>query len=434
MNAIAFPADFRWCVATSAQQIEGAFDEDGRSESIWDRYAATPANIADRSDARIACDHYHRWRADFELLRWLGVGAYRFSIAWPRVLPAGTGAPNAAGLDFYDALVDALLASGIEPFVTLFHWDLPQVLQERGGWMNRQTVDAFVEYADVVSRRLGDRVKQWTTHNEPWCISHLGYEEGVHAPGLHDPAASLAVAHHLLLSHGRAVEVLRRNSAGAQVGIVLIQSPGHPVSDSAADRDAARQHDGAFNRWFLDPLYRARYPEDAIADRVRRGHLRGPDPEFVRDGDLACIATPTDYLGVNYYSRVVVRAGPDGAPEGVRVVPERELTAMGWEIYPAGLTETLLRLHRDYAPGRLYVTENGAACGVRTESGDEYGCRYLILAPGREGDRLVAEAREESQTGRSGVYAVKVRNQNGENIAVFQGLSRSIGGAILDGD
>ncbi len=376
-----FPADFLWGVATSALQIEGAGDADGRGESIWDRFATQPGAIADGSNPRTACDHYHRWRDDFGLLRWLGVNAYRFSIAWPRVLPTGAGAVNDRGLDFYDALVDALLAAGIRPCVTLNHWDLPQALQERGGWVARATVDAFVQYADVVSRRLGDRVRHWATHNEPWCIAQLGYEQGAHAPGLRAPADSLRVAHHLLLSHGRAVPVLRRNAPGAEVGIVLIQMAVQPASDTAADHGAAREVDGSFNRWYLDPLFRGAYPADAIADRVRLGHLRGAEPDFIEPGDMACIAAPIDFLGVNYYSRGVVRAGPDGRPQSVPMAAAPELTVMGWEVYPQGLCDTLVRLHADYAPARLVVTENGAAFpdppGEPGELPDERRVDYL---------------------------------------------------------
>jgi beta-glucosidase len=357
----AFPKGFLWGVATSAQQIEGGAREGGRGESIWDRFAAVPGRIADGSDAHVACDHYHRWRDDIELLRWLGVTAYRFSIAWPRVLPGGRGAVNVAGLDFYDALVDALLAAEIQPFVTLYHWDLPQALQESGGWGVRATVDAFARYAGIVSERLGDRVKHWTTHNEPWCIAALGHEEGRHAPGHQNPAEALRVAHHVLLSHGKAVDVLRRNVSEAEIGIVLNLTPAWPASQSEADGDAVRQFDALFNRWYLDPLFRARYPEDGIADRVRRGHLDDVEMPFVRDGDLRHIATPLDFLGVNYYSRLVVRAGHDGEPEAVSVVPDKDLTDMGWEVFPQGLHGLLVRLHHDYRPSKIHVTENGAA-------------------------------------------------------------------------
>jgi len=361
MSRHSLPEGFLWGVATSAFQIEGGAHEDGRGESIWDRFAATPGRIADGSNAVVACDHYHRWREDIELMRWLGVGAYRFSIAWPRILPRGRGRINPAGLDWYDALVDTLLEAGILPFVTLYHWDLPQELQDAGGWGVRETADAFVAYADAVSRRLGDRVRHWTTHNEPWCVAFQGHEVGAQAPGHRDPAESLRAAHHVLLSHGGAVEVLRRNSPGAEVGIVLILAPVSPATESAADRDAARQADGSLNRWYLDPLFRGRYPEDAIEDRVRLGHAQGPALPFVRDGDLRTIATPIDFLGVNYYSRNVVRAAPSGAPTVDPPAPERERTDMGWEVYPRGLYDTLVRVTRDYAPAKIYVTENGAA-------------------------------------------------------------------------
>jgi beta-glucosidase len=377
VSTAAFPPGFLWGVATSAQQVEGAFDEAGRGESIWDRFAAAPGNIADGTDSRVACDHYHRWRDDIERMRWLGVNSYRFSIAWPRVFPNGAAPVNTPGLDFYDALVDGLLSAGIQPFVTLNHWDVPQALQDRGGWTSRATVDAFTEFAEAVSGRLGDRVRHWVTHNEPWCISHLGYQRGEQAPGLRVPADSLRVAHHLLLSHGRAVEVLRRNSPGSEVGIVLILSPIQPASGSDADQDAARELDGSFNRWFLDPLYRGAYPADAVADRIRLGHLEGPEPGFIQPGDLACIGAPTDFLGVNYYSRIVVGAGPDGAPVAVQQAPDSELTHMGWEVYPQGLHDVLLRVKNDYGPRRLYVTESGAAYDDEGRAPDERRVEYL---------------------------------------------------------
>ena len=309
----------------------------------------------------MACDHYHRWRDDLAHMRDLGVNAYRFSLAWPRILPRGRGALNTAGLDFYDALVDALLEAGITPFVTLYHWDLPQALQDRGGWASRETAEAFANYTIPVALRLGDRVKHWITHNEPWCASHLGHETGHHAPGHRDPTESLRVAHHLLLSHGWAADVLRRDCPEAEVGITLNLTPAEPASSSEADEDAARSFDGFFNRWFLDPIFRGRYPADAIADRVRQGHLRDEQLDFVLGGDMLTIAAPLDFLGVNYYSRVVLRAGEDGRPVGVPQVPESELTEMGWEVVPEGLTDLLLRLHRDYGDPRIFVTENGIA-------------------------------------------------------------------------
>lgn len=356
-----FPEGFTWGVATSALQIEGASCEDGRGESIWDRFARTPGAIGDGSDPSVACDHYRRWRQDIGLMKWLGVGAYRFSIAWPRVMPEGTGAPNEAGLDFYEALVDGLLEAGIEPFVTLNHWDLPQALQDAGGWPERGTTAAFVQYADAVSRRLGDRVTAWATHNEPWCIATQGYEEARHAPGVSSISDALRTSHHLLLSHGMAVPAIRRNAPNSQVGIVLNLAPGWPATDSPQDREAARIHDGLFNRWYLDPIFRGAYPADAVADRARFGQIESSELPFVEDGDLATIGAPLDYLGVNYYGRSVVRAGPDGRPAGISIAPPEELTEMGWEVFPDGLTHLLTRLTKDYEPSALYITESGAA-------------------------------------------------------------------------
>jgi len=359
-----FPADFVWGVATSAFQIEGAHDVDGRGVSIWDTYAARPGIIEDGSNAHVACDHYYRYGEDVALMKYLGVGAYRFSIAWPRIFPAGRGAVNEAGLDFYDRLVDALCDARITPWVTLYHWDLPQALEDSGGWTNRATVDAFVELADVVSERLGDRVQHWMTHNEPWCVSMLGHAFGAQAPGRTSWYDALRVSHHLLLSHGRAVPAIRANAGAARVGLTLNASDCVPASPSDADRIATRQFDGELNRWFLDPIYFGRYPEDVIEYHVREDRL--PDGmDFVRSGDLEEIQTPIDFLGLNYYSRAVVRhaAVPESEnePRTIPLPDPSELTDMGWEVHPEGLTRTLLRLHSDYRPASLVVTENGAA-------------------------------------------------------------------------
>ena len=361
----AFPADFVWGAATASFQIEGAWDEDGKGESIWDRFTHTPGKIKDGTTGDVACDHYHRWRDDIALMKDLGLQAYRFSIAWPRVLPTGRGRASQAGLDFYRRLVDGLLEAGIEPYVTLYHWDLPQVLQEEGGWPARATAEAFVEYADVVSRALGDRVKHWITHNEPWCASFLSYQIGEHAPGWQDWPAAIQASHHLLLSHGWAVPVLRRNSPGAEVGITLNVSPGQPASPSAADYTTFRRHDGHMHRWFLDPLYGRQYPADMVADYAAAGYLPPQGMGFVQPGDLAAIAAPTDFLGINYYTRAVLRS-PDipeseNLPRTVSPAPPSEWTEMGWEVVPKGLFDILMRLHLDYRPARLYVTENGAS-------------------------------------------------------------------------
>jgi beta-glucosidase len=364
MTGKAFPNDFVWGVATSAFQIEGAQEVDGRGPSIWDTYAARPGLIEDGSNANVACNHYYRYGEDIALMKFLGVGAYRFSIAWPRIFPTGRGEANAAGLDFYDRLADALLEARITPWVTLYHWDLPQALEDEGGWTNRSTVDAFVELADVVSETLGDRVHHWITHNEPWCVSMLGYAFGTQAPGRTSWRDALVASHHLLLSHGRAVPVIRRNAACAKVGLTLNASKCEPASPSEADRIAARQFDGELNRWFLDPIYFGRYPEDVIAYHEREGRL--PDGmRFVHPGDLEEIQRPIDFLGVNYYSRAVVRNATipevENEPRTIAEPDPAELTDMGWEVYPKGLTQVLQRLHADYAPGSLVVTENGAA-------------------------------------------------------------------------
>jgi beta-glucosidase len=355
-QAITFDQDFLWGAATASYQIEGAWDAEGKGESIWDRFSHTPGKVVHGDTGDVACDHYHRWSEDVALMRDLGLGAYRFSISWPRLLPEGRGRTNPAGLAFYDRLVDALLSAGIEPFVTLYHWDLPQALQDQGGWPARPTSEAFVEYADLASRQLGDRVRFWTTLNEPFVSAYVGHMEGRHAPGHKDLDEMLAAAHHLLLGHGWAVPVLRRNSPGAQVGIVLNLNPLTPASPSAADRDAARLADGTLNRFYLDPLAGRGYPLDVVQ------HYGRPT-EFVQAGDLEAIAAPFDYLGLNYYSRRIVRS--DAIPEaenGPRTVrPNPERTAMGWEVYPDGLYEILERLHTDYRFPAIYVTENGAA-------------------------------------------------------------------------
>ncbi|MBD3347638.1 MAG: beta-glucosidase [Candidatus Eisenbacteria bacterium] len=361
MPTYQFPEDFVWGVATSAQQIEGGRNAGGRGDSVWDRYALQEGAIEDGSDPFTACDHYHRWREDVDLMSWLGVDAYRFSISWSRIMPDGKGLPNAAGLDFYDRLVDALLAAGIEPFITLNHWDMPAALTDEGGWPSRDTVAAFVEYTRAVTSRLGDRVRSWTTHNEPWCVATLGYEEGHHAPGHKDPEEALRAAHHLLLSHGLALRAIREQVQDPSAGIVLNLVPARPHSDTDEDREAARRFEGFFNRWYLDPLYRGEYPEDAVRDRVRRGHLGSDRLPFVESGDMEIIQAPMDFLGVNYYSRATVSAGPEGDPVRAPLGPDVELTEMGWEIYPEGLTDLLVRVTEDYGPREIFITENGIA-------------------------------------------------------------------------
>jgi beta-glucosidase len=356
-----FPQDFVWGAATASYQIEGAAHEDGRGESVWDRFCATPGKVRNADSGEIACDFYHRYRDDVALMRELGLDAFRFSISWPRILPAGRGSVNEAGLDFYDRLVDELLAQEIEPFVTLFHWDTPQALEDAGGWSERETAEAFVEYTQAVAGRLGDRVRHWITHNEPWVHAWIGHAWGVHAPGRTSETDAVAAAHHLLLSHGWAVQEIRRSSPDARVGITLNLGHAYPATDTPEDEAAAWQVDGEGNRWFLDPLFRGAYP----ADLLERNETVAP---FVRDGDLEAISVPLDFLGVNNYFRFVVSAGAEG-PRMERN-SEAEHTDMGWEVYPDGLQHLLVRVARDYGPPAIYVTENGAAFGdVRVHDG-----------------------------------------------------------------
>jgi beta-glucosidase len=355
---MSFPPDFVWGAATASYQVEGAVHEGGRSESIWDRFSATPGKVRNGETGAIACDFYNRYPQDVRLMRELGIDAFRFSIAWPRVLPDGRGRVNQAGLDFYDRLTDELLAADIQPCVTLYHWDLPQVLEDEGGWPERATAYALPELAAAVADRLGDRVTRWITLNEPWVAAWLGYGWGEHAPGRRSDADAVAAAHHLLLAHGLATDVLRERCRGAQVGVTLNLTHADPATDSDADRDAARLVDGHFNRWFLDPLFKGRYPDDM------------PYAAPVLDGDLEVIARPVDFLGVNYYSRSVSTAGESGGPPVQVHVPGSSYTDMGWEVYPDGFSQTLERVARDYAPPAIYVTENGAAYGdVRDHEG-----------------------------------------------------------------
>lgn len=383
MTSYRFPDDFVWGVATSSYQIEGAAREDGRGESIWDRFSKTPGKITDGTNGDIACDHYHRYREDIALMKSLGVKAYRFSFSWPRILPKGRGEVNPKGLDFYNRLVDALLEAGIEPYATLYHWDLPQVLMDEvGGWLHRSTADAFVELTDVLTRSLGDRVKKWITHNEPWCTAFLSYEKGIQAPGLRDFRKALTVSHHVLLSHGMAVPVVRANCPGAEVGITLNMNLSVPASPSAADYDAARHYDGYFSRWYLDPLYGRHYPADMVADYIAMGHLPPEGLTECKPGDLEIIATQCDFLGLNYYTRMVQRSTK--VPEEKnhpRTVAPLETTEMGWEVYPDGLRQLLTRLHLEYGPRKIYVTENGAAYSEGPDANgrvrDERRLRYL---------------------------------------------------------
>jgi beta-glucosidase len=373
---ISFPPDFIWGVATSSYQIEGAVHEDGRGVSIWDTFSHSEGKTYKGQHGDVAADHYHRWQEDVALMADLGMKAYRFSLAWPRIQPEGKGAVNPAGLDFYDRLVDTLLEGGIQPFPTLYHWDLPQPLEDAGGWPNRETALHFAEYARLVAERLGDRVNTWITHNEPWVMAIAGYLAGQHAPGLQDPMAAVRATHHLLLSHGLAVNVLRESiHHPVKIGITLNLNPAHPATDSEADRAAARRYDGMLNRLFLDPVMRGQYPSDLL------DFLGMALPDRWQD-DLPVIATPLDFLGVNYYTRAVVRHDPDfPIIQANAVQPEGSEYSQMWEIYPPGIYELLMRVWNDYHPKEIFITENGICVpdGVDFDGKvrDERRIRYL---------------------------------------------------------
>lgn len=359
MPSTSFPRNFVWGAATAAYQIEGAAAEDGKGESIWDRFCRIPGTVRGGETGETACDHYRRYREDVELMRQVGLTGYRFSIAWSRVLPSGKGKPNPAGIAFYDRLIDALLAAGIEPSATLYHWDLPAALQDSGGWTERDTIHRFSDYASLMFERFGDRVPRWYTHNEPWVAAFAGHYAGRHAPGLHDLGTAVRVSHVLLLSHAEAVEAYRGSDRTGEIGIVLNLYPTEPATDSGSDRDAGIFVDQYHNRWFLDPLYRGAYPAEA----AERFAAHGITPD-VREDDLEYIARHgTDFLGVNYYFRKIVKASRTPAVlEFEEVVPDgARTTEMGWEVHAPGLYDLLTRLSAEYGNPRIFVTENGAA-------------------------------------------------------------------------
>ena len=357
-EVLGFPPGFIWGAGTSAFQIEGG-RTDGKGQSIWDTFS-DQGRLQDRGD--VACDHFHRWPQDVALMKELGLDAYRLSIAWTRVIPDGTGAVNQKGLDFYKRLIDGVLEAGITPWVTLHHWDLPQALQDQGGWADRSTVGAFVTYAEVIAAALGDRVSHWITQNEPWVAATLGYIEGLFAPGISDWRSGLMAGHHILLSHGQSIPAIRARSKGPHVGIALDCRPGRPASSKPEDVEASTHADGYRNRWFFDPVFGKGYPEDMVSRYRDRGRIKGLD--WVHPGDLDEIATPVDFLGLNYYTSVAIKAGEEeGEPTGVAPGPNPPpgFTEMGWAVTPEALTEFLQRIHRDYWKGPIYITENGAS-------------------------------------------------------------------------
>jgi beta-glucosidase len=354
MNLSALPPSFFWGAATSAYQIEGATQQDGRGVSIWDTFANQPGKTINGESGAVACDHYNRMPQDLDMMKAMGLEAYRFSVAWPRVQPSGRGAVNEKGLDFYERLVDGLIERGITPHMTLFHWDLPQALQDEGGWLNRNTAHAFADYAHIVTKRLGDRVETIATHNEPWCTAHLGFGIGKFAPGMADLKLVPTVAHHLMLSHGLAMDKMRALKTKAQLGIVLNQCPVTCATDSQADRDLGALQWANFVQLYMHPLFKKSYPD-----------VKGFDaPTNVQAGDLDIIGQPIDFLGINYYSRIWSSVDNLPAPNAMGV------TDMGWEIYPQGLTELLCQIHEEYKLPPLYITENGIACVDTVENGN----------------------------------------------------------------
>ncbi len=364
-----FPEGFLWGTATAAYQVEGAVDEDGRGKSIWDTFSHTPGKIYRDDTGDIACDQYHRLEEDLDLMAELGIQAYRFSVAWPRIQPQGSGEPNQKGLDFYRRLVEGLRERDIEPMLTLYHWDLPQALEDQGGWTSRDTSERFAEYSGIVYEKLSDIVRFWITLNEPWVSAWMGHGYGAHAPGYADPAKALSATHHLLLGHGLALQNMRSTAGSGddnQLGITLVLQPARPARDREADEEAVRRVDRQANRLYLDPLFHGEYPEDLLSHYRERGVELPP----VQDGDMEVIFDDLDFLGVNYYFRHAVRDAPDETPSEVPfsdlntrvVIPhDAERTAMGWTVEPEGLTEILVRVKEEYADLPIYITENGRA-------------------------------------------------------------------------
>lgn len=385
-----FPEGFLWGAATSSYQIEGAHDADGKGESIWDTFCRRQGVIRDGDTGDVACDHYNRWPEDVAMMRQLGLNTYRLSLSWPRILPEGTGKVNAKGLDFYRRLLDALLEAGITPSVTLYHWDLPQALQDSGGWTQRATAQAMADYADVVTRELGSGREgmKWTTHNEPAISSLLGHLLGVMAPGTADPAAALSASHHILLSHGLCMQAIRANCPHSEAGIVLNVQETLPTDAGTEAYQRYRRLDGLMHRWFLDPVFGRGYPQDMLQEWRLTGGVSRQATEVIRDGDEAIIGAPIDCIGINYYMRHYAEQGDAGAPFGMglpRVSEEVEHTEMGWEVYPEGLFNVLCRIQFDYRPKAIYITENGCSYSdapdaggrIRDERRRSYVARHL---------------------------------------------------------
>jgi len=353
-----FPDGFIWGAATAAYQIEGAWNEDGRGESTWDHFSHLPYRTLNGDNGDVACDHYHRMPDDVKILKDLGIKNYRFSTSWSRVMPTGQGAPNPKGLDFYNRLVDQLLQAGIRPLVTLNHWDMPQALEEKGGWVNRDTTDRFVEYAEVMFKKLGDRVDLWATHNEPFVVAFMGYAFGVFPPGISDYSKGYQAGHHLLLSHGKAVKLFRQGGFKGQIGIVLNSDWHTPATPSQADQEACQRAFEANPGFFLDPLFKGSYPQELIK-------WIGPMQPHIQSGDMELIKNSTDFLGINHYTSTRYSYSIHGGTlkySGKRLIaPGMGATDMGWGIYPAGMKNLLLDLKEKYNNPPIFICENGCA-------------------------------------------------------------------------
>lgn len=368
MTRVSFPDDFLWGTATSAYQIEGAWEEDGKGESIWDRFVHTPGKVEHGDTGDVACDHYHRFQEDVALMRELKLKAYSLTISWPRIMPQGRGKVNQKGLDFYSHLVDALLETGITPLVTLYHWDLPQALQEKDGWANRDIAGWFGDYASITARHLGNRVKLWATMNEPQIFSTLGYLLGIHAPGITDPLLYFPASHHINLAHAEGVVAIRAESSSAKVGTVLQLPPIYPRTDSEQDQRAARIIDGLMNRWYAEPVLMGSYPEDTL-------EILKPLNLPIEEGDLERIHQPLDFVGLNLYTRIFVRHDKNVPMLEAMIdlehrLPDAQYTTMGWEIYPPAIYESLMRFKNEWGDPPVYVTENGAAFDDEVVNGE----------------------------------------------------------------
>ncbi|KGE18775.1 GH1 family beta-glucosidase [Paenibacillus wynnii] len=365
MTIYQFPKGFKWGTATASYQVEGAYNQDGRGMSIWDSFSKTPGKVLNGDNGDIACDSYNRYEEDIALMKKLGITSYRFSIAWPRVYPEGTGLENKKGLDYYEKFVDKLLENGIEPMCTLYHWDLPQALQDNGGWTNRETIDAYVHYTETVFKRLSGKVKNWLTFNEPWCVAFLSHELGHHAPGWTDLQAALDVAHHLLVAHGRTVKLFRELGCEGQIGIAPNTEWQIPYSNKEEDLAATRRRHMYLNMWFTDPVFKGEYPQELLSYYRDKGYNVPVQP-----GDMEIIAQPTDILGINYYSSTVIRSAPgNGVLELDYVDVEMEKTDFGWNIYPEGFFNVLTWVKEEYGDIPIVITENGACYEAEKKDG-----------------------------------------------------------------